>query len=73
LEEYHNLIDIFKDDKSELLTMDMVNKLVNKHKGLQDRKYGEEDVLMKILGALQGLKCDDSDEYKELVEEVLCN
>jgi len=73
LEEYHNLIDIFRDDKSELLTMDMVNKLVNKHKGLQDRKYGEEDVLMKILGALQGLKCNDSDEYKELVEEVPCN
>lgn len=77
LEEYKYLIELFKDYKSEILTLDTIKNLVEKKKDLLSRQTSEENILLKILGSLQGLrhgKCDDFIEdpcqYKPITVDV---
>lgn len=62
LEEYKYLMELFKDHKSEILTLETIKGLVEKQKDLISKQTTEENTLVKILGSLQGLrqgKCED--------------
>jgi len=62
LEEYKYLMEIFKDYKSEILTLNSIEGLVEKYKDLLSKQTTEEGTLLKILGSLQSLrvgKCED--------------
>jgi hypothetical protein len=62
LEVYKYYIELFKNYKSEYLTLSQVQGLAEKYKDLLSKQSSEENLLVKILGSLQGLrqgKCAD--------------
>jgi len=65
LEEYRQLMDTFKDYKSELLTYDQIRQFVEKRESLLTRQTDEESNLLEILGSLQKLCLGKSDDFVE--------
>jgi hypothetical protein len=62
LEEYKYLTELFRNYKSEILTLDTIKGLVEKQKDLLSKQTNEENTLVKILGSLHELKqgkCED--------------
>lgn len=65
LEEYRNMVELFRDYKSELLTLDDIAHLADKQRDLQGKQLSEEASLVKILGSLQSLLAGKSGDFIE--------
>lgn len=69
LEEYKYLMELFKNYKSEMLTMATIQQLVDKQKDLVSKQMDGETAMVKILGSLQGLLtgrcCEEFIECKD--------
>ena len=65
LEEYDKQVKLFGDYTPEMLSLDSMQKLVEKRENLYKRQESEETNLLRILGKLQG----ELQKKKEFVEE----
>jgi hypothetical protein len=63
LEEFKYLLGLFKDYKSEILTLKNIEQIVEKKKDLLSRQFNSESDLVKILGSLQGLKSGNCEDF----------
>ena len=60
IEEYNNLLRVFKDKSAETLSMDKLKRFVSRYANQQKSYLSQEDYLLKILQTLDEISAKDS-------------